>query len=73
MDFETDFKLAVEHDMTCSDCKHNQLNKRVKNVYMSAYCMNEENEQSALHGSQPMNISCDFLCNKFELFEEQDA
>ena len=72
MDFESDFKMAVENDMTCNDCKHNQLNKRVKNVYMSAFCMNEVNEQGMLYGKQPMYISSDFLCNKFELFEEQD-
>jgi|TARA_R110000744_G_scaffold345271_1_gene450707 hypothetical protein len=69
-DYESDFKLAVENDMTCSDCKHNQLNKLVKNVRIDAICMNEDNEQTALHGNQPMDIKFDFLCNKFELFDE---
>jgi hypothetical protein len=69
-DFESDFKLAVENDMTCSDCKYNQLNMLVKNVRIADICMNEDNQQTSLHGNNPMDICSDFLCNKFELFED---
>ena len=70
-EFDTEFELAVEHDMTCSDCKHFQINKRVKNVRIEPLCMNDENKQHHLHGSQPMSVSLIFLCNGFELEIEE--
>jgi len=67
---DTDFIIAVQDELTCGDCMHCQQNKAVPDRVMGWHCYHPENMQQHLHNKQAMNISDNFLCNKFELFEK---
>ena len=61
-----DFLIAVQDEMTCGDCKHCQINKKVADRTMDWTCYHEDNSQNHLYGKSGMSVDNDFLCNKFE-------
>lgn len=70
MYYENDFKMAADQELTCSDCRHCQTNMKVSNVIDGYLCMNESSMQSGYYGHKWMEVSRDYLCNKFEIQQE---
>jgi hypothetical protein len=67
---ENDFLIAVQDMLSCGDCRHCQQNKRIPDRQMDWTCYHEKNEQHGYYKQQPMNVSDNFLCINFELFDE---
>ena len=65
-----DFKRAAEDEDTCTNCKHCQINKKVRNVRAGYLCMKESNKQMGYYSQTWMEVSAGFLCNKFALDEK---
>lgn len=69
MDYESEFKLAADQELTCSDCRYCQTNMKVANVRDGYLCMRDDSKQSGYYSPSWMETNSDFLCNKFELDE----
>jgi len=65
-----DFEFAFSCLLTCKECKHCQMNKKVQDRIMDWSCYHPDNMQVHLHGKKGMTVSSDFLCNKFEVCNE---
>jgi len=65
-----DFQRAVKIGMTCSDCRHFQRNKKVKERIIDDSCYHRDAMQSTYYGEQSMQVSTDFLCNRFQEHKE---
>lgn len=73
MDYESEFKLAADQELTCSDCRYCQKNMMVANVRDGYLCMRDDNKQNGYYGSSWMVSASNFLCNKFELNEQSET
>jgi hypothetical protein len=70
MDYYNDFKMAADNDLTCSDCKHCQIHVKKAYVRDGYLCMREDSKQSGYYSPDWMVVNEDFLCNKFELYQD---
>jgi hypothetical protein len=73
VDYENDFKMAADQDLTCSDCRYCQTNMKIANVRDGYLCMREGQKQSGYYGDSFMEVSDEYLCNNFEMHEESDT
>ena len=66
-DYENEFKMAADTDLTCADCMFCQKNLKVPNVVDEWLCMKEEAAQNGYYQRTAMEVSVAFLCSRFEL------
>ena len=72
MDCDTDFKMAANQELTCSDCKYCQINMKVKNVRIGYLCMRQDTKQTGYYSSSWKETDAEYLCNKFEFHDHND-
>ena len=64
-EYESDFEMAVDNDLSCKDCSHCQMNLKCPDRYPGWTCYHPLAKQTMLHGSKGMDITDEFLCNRF--------
>lgn len=67
-----EFKQAIDYEgFSCKDCKHCQLNLRIKNIYVDHVCYHESIQQPSYYGGRQGVVTPEgFVCNLLELAEE---